>query len=135
MASKIIAKEGDLMTGINGYGAYQNTMMNALQNKQKASADKTAEKAKETEKLRAARRNGKAEEAKETTGVQDKEVQLSDKAKALLDKGITINKVNGKETLLTIAPADGSYKVNFGKEEFETYFKNFLRPQLIEMLF
>ena len=57
------------------------------------------------------------------------------KAKALLDKGVTINKVIGKETLLTIAPADGSYKVNFGKEEFETYFKNFLRPQLIEMLF
>ena len=57
------------------------------------------------------------------------------KAKALLDKGVTINKVNGKETLLTIAPADGSYKVNFGKEEFETYFKNFLRPQLVEMLF
>ena len=57
------------------------------------------------------------------------------KAKALLDKGLTINKVNGKDTLLTIAPADGSYKVNFGKEEFETYFKNFLRPQLVEMLF
>ena len=57
------------------------------------------------------------------------------KAKTLLDKGVTINKVNGKDTLLTIAPADGSYKVNFGKEEFETYFKNFLRPQLIEMLF
>ena len=57
------------------------------------------------------------------------------KAKVLLDKGVTINKVNGKDTLLTIAPADGSYKVNFGKEEFETYFKNFLRPQLIEMLF
>ena len=57
------------------------------------------------------------------------------KAKALLDKGVTINKVNGKDTLLTIAPADGSYKVNFGKEEFETYFKGFLRPQLVEMLF
>jgi V/A-type H+-transporting ATPase subunit E len=57
------------------------------------------------------------------------------RAKSLLDKGVTINKVNGKDTLLTIAPADGSYKVNFGKEEFETYFKNFLRPQLIEMLF
>ena len=57
------------------------------------------------------------------------------KAKALLDKGVTINKVNGKDTLLTIAPADGSYKVNFGKEEFETYFKNFLRPQLVDMLF
>ena len=57
------------------------------------------------------------------------------KAKTLLDKGLTINKVNGKDTLLSIAPADGSYKVNFGKDEFETYFKNFLRPQLIEMLF
>ena len=56
-------------------------------------------------------------------------------AKELLDKGVTINKVNGKDTLLTISPADGSYKVNFGKEEFEAYFKNFLRPQLIEMLF
>ena len=53
------------------------------------------------------------------------------KAKALLDKGVTIN----KDTLFSIAPADGSYKVNFGKEEFETYFKNFLRPQLVEMLF
>ena len=56
-------------------------------------------------------------------------------AKELLDKGVTINKVNGKETLFTISPADGSYKVNFGKEEFETYFKEFLRPQMIEMLF
>ena len=56
-------------------------------------------------------------------------------AKDLLDKGVTINKVNGKETMLSISPADGSYKVNFGKEEFEAYFKNFLRPQLIDMLF
>lgn len=60
---------------------------------------------------------------------------FSEKAKTLLDKGVTINKVNDKNTMLTIAPADGSYKVNFGKEEFETYFKNFLRPQLVEMLF
>ncbi len=57
------------------------------------------------------------------------------KAKDLLDKGITIEKVSGKDTLLTIAPADGSYKVNFGREEFEDYFKSFLRPQLVEMLF
>ena len=57
------------------------------------------------------------------------------KAKDLLDKGVTIRQVNGKDTFFTIAPADGSYKVNFGKEEFETYFKGFLRPQLVEMLF
>lgn len=60
---------------------------------------------------------------------------FAEKAKTLLDKGVTINKVNDKNTMLTIAPADGSYKVNFGKEEFEIYFKNFLRPQLVEMLF
>ena len=60
---------------------------------------------------------------------------FSKQAKELLDKGVTINKVNGKDTMLSISPADGSYKVNFGKEEFEAYFKNFLRPQLIEMLF
>lgn len=57
------------------------------------------------------------------------------KAKALLDKGVTINEVNGQKTLFTVQPADGSYKVNFGEAEFEEYFKNFLRPQLVEMIF
>ena len=57
------------------------------------------------------------------------------KAKALLDKGVKIEQVNGVKALFTIAPADGSYKVNFGEEEFENYFKDFLRPQLVEMLF
>lgn len=56
-------------------------------------------------------------------------------AKALLDKGVKIEKVNGSKTLFSISPADGSYKVNFGAEEFENYFKDFLRPQLVEMLF
>ena len=57
------------------------------------------------------------------------------KAKALLDKGVKIEEVNGQKTLFTIQPADGSYKVNFGEAEFEEYFKNFLRPQLVEMIF
>lgn len=56
-------------------------------------------------------------------------------AKALLDKGVKIEKVNGRQTLFSVEPADGSYRVDFGKEELENYFKNFLRPQLIEMLF
>ena len=56
-------------------------------------------------------------------------------AKAALDKGIKIEQVNGNKTLFSISPADGSYKVNFGEEEFENYFKDFLRPQLVEMLF
>lgn len=56
-------------------------------------------------------------------------------AKTLLDKGVKIEQVNGREALFTIAPADGSYKVQFGQGEFEEYFKAFLRPQLVEMLF
>ena len=51
-------------------------------------------------------------------------------AKALLDKGVQIEQVNGNKTLFTVSPADGSYKVNFGEEEFMNYFKEFLRPQL-----
>lgn len=57
------------------------------------------------------------------------------KAKSLLDKGIKIEQVNGTKTFFTVSPADGSYKVNFGEEEFMNYFKEFLRPQLVEMLF
>jgi len=57
------------------------------------------------------------------------------KAKALLDNGITIEPVNGKKQGFTIAPVDGSYKINFGEEEFIEYFKEFLRPQLIDLLF
>ena len=57
------------------------------------------------------------------------------KAKTLLDKSVKIQQVNGKDTLFTVEPADGAYKVNFGNEEFEDYFKSFLRPQLVEMLF
>ena len=57
------------------------------------------------------------------------------KAKALLDKGVTIEEVNGQKALFTIQPADGSYKVNFGEEDFVNFFKSFLRPELVEMLF
>ena len=60
---------------------------------------------------------------------------FANKAKALLDKKVKIDQVNGKPTAFVIGPADGSYKVNFGDEEFENYFKSFLRPQLIDMLF
>lgn len=56
-------------------------------------------------------------------------------AKDLLDKGVKIEEVNGVKALFSISPADGSYKVNFGEEEFENYFKEFLRPQLVKMLF
>ncbi len=56
-------------------------------------------------------------------------------AKELLDKSVTIEEVNGIKTHFAVSPKDGSYKLTFGDDEFINYFKAFLRPQLIEMLF
>ena len=60
-------------------------------------------------------------------------------AKELLDKGVKIEAFKGNSgnatSLFTVSPADVSYRIDFGKEEFENYFKSFLRPQLIEMIF
>lgn len=56
-------------------------------------------------------------------------------AKGLLSKGLKIEQVNGIKTAFVLTPADGSYKISFGEEEFANYFKEFLRPQLVEMLF
>lgn len=57
------------------------------------------------------------------------------RAKELLDGGVHINKVNGNDFGFTVAPADGSYKVNFGAGDFENWFRSFVRPQLVDLLF
>ena len=57
------------------------------------------------------------------------------KAKQLLDGTVKITEVNGARAEFSIQPADGAYKVNFGTEEFENWFKSILRPQLVETLF
>ncbi len=56
-------------------------------------------------------------------------------AKAVLDKGVKIEEVKGIKTDFAIVPEKGGYKLNFGEKEFVEYFKEFLRPQLVEMLF
>ena len=56
-------------------------------------------------------------------------------AKGLLDKGVQIKEVKGIKTDFTIQPAKGGYKLAFGEAEFVAYFKEMLRPQLVEMLF
>ena len=56
-------------------------------------------------------------------------------AKGLLDKGVTIKEVKGIKTDFTIQPAKGGYKLAFGEAEFIAYFKEMLRPQLVEELF
>jgi len=56
-------------------------------------------------------------------------------AKGLLEKGVAIKEVKGIKTDFTIQPAKGGYKLAFGDAEFIAYFKEMLRPQLVEMLF
>ena len=57
-------------------------------------------------------------------------------AKDLLNKGnVKLEKINGKPTSFAIMPADGTYKVAFGEDEFMAFFKDFFRPQLMELLF
>ena len=56
-------------------------------------------------------------------------------AKALLEKGVKIAEVKGIKTDFTIQPAKGGYKLAFGDAEFIAYFKEMLRPQLVDQLF
>lgn len=56
-------------------------------------------------------------------------------AKDLLNKGVKITKVNNAKTDFTIVPEGAGYKITFGEEEFIAYFKDFLRPKLVDMLF
>lgn len=60
---------------------------------------------------------------------------FAQQAKNLLNKGVKIEQVNGKPTSFAIMPADKGFKVQFGESEFAAYFREFLRPQLVEMLF
>lgn len=60
---------------------------------------------------------------------------IASNAKNLLNKDLNIESVNGVKTGFTLSPQDGSYKVKFGEEEFIEYFKEFLRPQIRELLF
>ncbi|MBF6628898.1 MAG: hypothetical protein ITG04_10405 [Proteiniphilum sp.] len=71
-------------------------------------------------------------------GVQNpKELEsyIASNIKELLDKGLKIESVNGIKTGFTLSPEDGSYKVRFGEDEFIAYFKEFLRPQIQNLLF
>lgn len=56
-------------------------------------------------------------------------------AKTLLDKGVKIEEVKGLKTDFAIVPQKGGYKLTFGDQEFVEYFKEYLRPQIQEMLF
>ena len=79
-----------------------------------------------------------AEKQTMVVGVENKdelESYIKANAKSLLANKLKIESVNGIKTGFVIAPEDGTYKVNFGEEEFVEYFKEFLRPQIQQLLF
>ena len=57
------------------------------------------------------------------------------KAKALLDSGLSIETANNIKAGFQIGPSDGSYKVSFTREDFISFFKEFIRPKVVELLF
>ena len=71
-------------------------------------------------------------EAKDAKALKDYFVA---NAKDLLNKGVTISEANGVKADFAITSNKEGYKITFGEEEFIAYFKEFLRPKLVEMLF
>ena len=57
------------------------------------------------------------------------------KAKKLLDGGLKIESANNIKAGFQIGPADGSYKVSFTHDDFINFFKEFIRPKVVELLF
>lgn len=56
-------------------------------------------------------------------------------AKDLLDKGLEIKFEAGVKSGFQLAPKDGSYKISFTEDDFNNFFKQYLRPKLVEILF
>lgn len=70
---------------------------------------------------------------------QEQEKELMDyfkrRAKFLMDSGVEFKAGKNIKAGFQVGPKDGSYKVSFTDEDFINYFKEYLRPRLIELLF
>ncbi|MFW6103500.1 MAG: V-type ATP synthase subunit E family protein [Bacteroidota bacterium] len=68
---------------------------------------------------------------------KQKELQdyLENKAAQQLNAGIQVEISDRMKGGFSIGPADGSYKISFSEEDFENFFKSYLRPRTVEMLF
>jgi V/A-type H+-transporting ATPase subunit E len=56
-------------------------------------------------------------------------------AKKLLDKGLAFEPDTEMKAGFQIIPKDGSYKLSFTDKDFENFFKQYLRPRLMKLLF
>ncbi len=57
------------------------------------------------------------------------------KAKDLLDKGLEISFSDDIKGGFKVGPKEGGYMVSFTEDDFENFFKEYLRPRLIEILY
>ena len=60
---------------------------------------------------------------------------LPKSVKDLLKKGLEIRFDNEVKSGFQIGPKNGSYKISFTEEDFINFFKQYLRPRLIKLLF
>lgn len=60
---------------------------------------------------------------------------IKEKAGKALNEGVEVNFEKGLESGFQIAPKDGSYKVSFSEQEFENFFKEYMKPRLVDLLY
>jgi V/A-type H+/Na+-transporting ATPase subunit E len=60
---------------------------------------------------------------------------FSKKQKELLDNGLELKFDDGMRSGFKIGPKDGSYQISFTEEDFENFFRNYLRPRTTELLY
>lgn len=57
------------------------------------------------------------------------------KQKSLLDSGLELRFDESMKTGFKIGPKDDSYQISFTEEDFENFFRNYLRPRTTELLY
>jgi len=55
--------------------------------------------------------------------------------KGLLDKGVKIAGSKDLKNGFQVGPSDGSYKISFSDADFINFFKEYLRPKIVSLLF
>jgi V/A-type H+-transporting ATPase subunit E len=60
---------------------------------------------------------------------------IRDKINHLLAKGLTVNFEDNFKSGFKIAPKDNSYIINFAQEDFDNFFKTYLRAQTANLLY
>ncbi len=66
---------------------------------------------------------------------KDFESYFQNKAKELLEKGLKVDFSDKIKGGFKIGPKDGGYLISFSDDDFDNFFRMYLRPRLIEMLF